>query len=700
MTIEFDPINFEVKPALFVLDNWQTHDLLSMHHTNFYSPRFIVNGWNVIDRYVPHDLPWCNGWAEKAYAFAEEISVERHVNFGNVSAPAGVLLHTAFGENLEALTVAPPIVSNPQPFPLEEPEEIELIIEPNKTLYLTWLTISKETSIPVDAPNDKLPGKTGVNSQASLRIFERRSFSVSNPTDEEKEYIFTVPIDMANFSLVITNGKLKEEESNDFLYSAMSSRLAAWVESFDINLTTIVGARFGMLVPIPRQGADGRLLEVKFAQRNSAFHYAGLLFANNNPWGQVLELEDLGFPPLLKPEYGSIAEKPMPKQVDVNRNKPIAYTTANIANPIPLPKYPDASYPPSKSLALHPGTGYALFLGPMDLHSITYTPLDSYDSQQDTVSFDEIVEFLESELESESSYLEEIMMTDSPRIKEIHAALEADRYGVHPSDPEKKRFNNLGRYLETLAYATGIAFNEDGKNIPQPESNWVDADYIATINANQSLRNGQFAVREVNDAYGQRMVCDALFEVRARQVTTTTDEQGNLQVASTSPGGAMRVPHIGGIFDTIQDDLTKYWGGGDLMVPKIDGTGIVYYDSIGECLADCLYMLGSHSKSINELQNQSIKSVFLLQEILRALGLPCHVAAVKGVSPSALGEEGGVMPCPELDEKSPTLASLIGLVLINLSRVVGASIAFREDNSAPSPEPGAEPDPDVGGASA
>lgn len=292
------------------------------------------------------------------------------------------------------------------------------------------------------------------------------------------------------------------------------------------------------------------------------------------------------------------------------------------------------------------------------------------------------------------------IMPDSIRIKEIHAALEADRYGVHPGNPDKKRFNNLGRYLETLAYATGIAFNEDGKNIPQPESNWVDADYIQTINANQSLRNGQFAVREVNDAYGQRMVCDALFEVRARQITTTTDEQGNLQVASTSPGGAMRVPHIGGIFDTIQDDLTKYWGGGDIMVPKVDGTGIVYYDSMGECLADCLYMLGSHSKSINELQNQSIKSVFLLQEILRALGLPCHVAAVQGVSPSAPGGEGGVMPCPELDEKSPTLASLIGLVLINLSRVVGASIAFREDDSAPPPPPGADPDPGVGGASA
>ncbi|AIE73866.1 MULTISPECIES: hypothetical protein [unclassified Synechocystis] len=284
------------------------------------------------------------------------------------------------------------------------------------------------------------------------------------------------------------------------------------------------------------------------------------------------------------------------------------------------------------------------------------------------------------------------IMPDSQRIKEIHAALEADRYGVHPSDPQKKRFNNLGRYLETLAYATGIAFNADGKNIPQPESNWVDADYIKTINANQSLRNGQFAVREVTDAYGQRMVCDALFEVRARQVSTTTDSDGNLQIAETSPGGAMRVPHIGGIFDTIADDLTKFWGGGDIMVPKVDGTGVVYYDSMGECLADCLYMLGSHSKSINELQNQSIKTVFLLQEIFRALGLPCHVATVKG--------EGGVMPCPELDEKSPTLTSLLGLVLINLSRVVGASIAFREDNFAPPPPSGPDPDPGVGGVSA
>lgn len=697
MTIEFDPIEFDVKPALFILDNWQTHDLLSMHHTNFNPTHFITNGWNVIDRYVPYELPWCQEWSIKAYNFAKVVCSNRNTNLipNDWSSQLTVTFYNLVLVPDEGLAPLPAI--SPIPFPLNEPEKIELIIEPNKTLYLTWLVVSKEVSIPADRNSDKLVrNSTTSNYSASIKIFERQRLSIPNGVDEETEFTFKVPPGMANFSLVITNGRLKEEnETNDYLYDVMDARLQAWLGALDISYLTIDSLRINLLNPTSQFSANGTLEAIGYGQRSPNLHYAGLLFANNNPWGEVDEVDDLGFSPLFKPSISEPGiEKPMPKVVDVNRNLDIVFADG-VMTSIFLYKSGDTFYPPSASVT----TEYLDDEQQQprnDIYQLSFSFINEFNSEQETATFEEIVEFLESQ----PQYLEELSMVDSPRIKEIHAALEADRYGVHPKDPEKQRLNNLGRYLETLAYAMGIAFNEDGKNIPQPESNWVDADYIQTINANQSLRNGQFAVREVNDAYGQRMVCDALFEVRAKQVNTTTDEDGKLQVASTQPGGAMRVPHIFGILDTIQDDLTKYWGGGDIMVPKVDGTGVVYYDSMGECLADTLYMLGSHSKSINELQNQSIKTVFLLQEILRALGLPCHVATVKGVSPSAPGGEGGVIPCPELDEKSPTLASLMGLILINLSRVVGASIAFREDDSAPPPPPGPDSDPDLGGVSA
>ena len=64
------------------------------------------------------------------------------------------------------------------------------------------------------------------------------------------------------------------------------------------------------------------------------------------------------------------------------------------------------------------------------------------------------------------------IMPDSIRIKEIHAALEADKYGVHPSATEEnplKRLNNLGRLIEAASYVLGVNFNEDGLNRPYPE---------------------------------------------------------------------------------------------------------------------------------------------------------------------------------------------------------------------------------------
>jgi hypothetical protein len=37
------------------------------------------------------------------------------------------------------------------------------------------------------------------------------------------------------------------------------------------------------------------------------------------------------------------------------------------------------------------------------------------------------------------------------------------------------------------------------------------------------------------------------------------------------------------------------------------------------------------------------------------------------------------MAVPEIDPKSPTLTSLLGIVLLNLQRVVGATVGFREE---------------------
>lgn len=273
------------------------------------------------------------------------------------------------------------------------------------------------------------------------------------------------------------------------------------------------------------------------------------------------------------------------------------------------------------------------------------------------------------------------IMPDSIRIKEIHAALEADKYGVHPDSTEeapKKRLNNLGRLVESAAYVLGVNFNEDGKNIPYPEPRLFSPEKIEEVNENKLLKNAQFAVAEMNGGLDS----SGLYEVRSALMTSGRKSDNVIDLRPH----AIKVHNLPQLIDAMADDNSKMLGGGSsaaFQVPSADGWRAAEYEGISQAVADALYMLSVHSKNINELQNQSIKTVYMLQQILKGLGLPTHIEKIEGVS-GVTDSEGefltGYMPVPEIDPKSPTITSLLGIVLLNLQRVVGASVAVREQN--------------------
>jgi hypothetical protein len=64
------------------------------------------------------------------------------------------------------------------------------------------------------------------------------------------------------------------------------------------------------------------------------------------------------------------------------------------------------------------------------------------------------------------------------------------------------------------------------------------------------------------------------------------------------------------------------------------------------------------------------------------MGVPCYVEKINGVT-GVFDDEGNEVPgflaVPGLDKKSPTLVGLLGIVLMNLQRVVGSSIGYRTD---------------------
>jgi hypothetical protein len=283
------------------------------------------------------------------------------------------------------------------------------------------------------------------------------------------------------------------------------------------------------------------------------------------------------------------------------------------------------------------------------------------------------------------------IMPDSKRLMEIHTALEAERFATHPDSTEespKATARTLAKLMEASSYVLGVNFDEDGKNIAYEPPGYIEQDYLPTLNNNKSLRNAQFAIRQ--DEAG-RVVTDSLYSVR--RATVTQGRKGS----QVKPSGAMRVNSLPQFLDVIMDELEGFFGGNDIQVPSANGVDYAVYDNFNEALADALYMLSVQSKNVNELQNQAIKSIWLTQELLKGLGLPSHVHKIPGVNypPSDPSKEyfQGQIAVAELDQDGPTLTGLLGLILLNLSRVVAGTIDWRDDATAPTATPLNSPPP-------
>ncbi|NJO93412.1 MAG: hypothetical protein HC820_01800 [Hydrococcus sp. RM1_1_31] len=105
-----------------------------------------------------------------------------------------------------------------------------------------------------------------------------------------------------------------------------------------------------------------------------------------------------------------------------------------------------------------------------ELYPITYYPY--LVGARDNVSSEFALAFYDTKKQLELSQETE-SMPDSIRIKEIHEALQAEKFCKDDDNPQERRVANLGYYIERIARVLGISVNSNGTIRSIRQSKWL-----------------------------------------------------------------------------------------------------------------------------------------------------------------------------------------------------------------------------------
>jgi hypothetical protein len=277
--IKDDVINYEIKPALYALDNDQTHDFMMVDGSkvdsniksafNGLDEHFPVLGhvW-VIDRFTPDNHNWCDEWTSKFYPLLKEISrtwlVENDeyngVNYGFEQK------HPSFPNTLSLG---------------EFPSKLKIKIPKEKTVILTWLE---------KQDGNKVKGITNDVSiwEKSFKIFESRDKERIEEIDCSKWLMNSCVITGDSYELM--NGSY-----DLILYSKLDetiSRIELRLNIPQIQVLTGIKITVDSYFTLGNVGlGDGNLWQeyVKidtplFQVVPESYYFCSLVKANNNIW--------------------------------------------------------------------------------------------------------------------------------------------------------------------------------------------------------------------------------------------------------------------------------------------------------------------------------------------------------------------------------------------------------------------------------
>jgi hypothetical protein len=263
------------------------------------------------------------------------------------------------------------------------------------------------------------------------------------------------------------------------------------------------------------------------------------------------------------------------------------------------------------------------------------------------------------------------IMPDSLRVKEIHAALQADKYANDDFDAQKARVANLGWLIDKMSNVLGLHFASDGEMLKvRATEHKKDGDTIP-----EQWQIGQWGKNNwiAKKSTGQNVAVNGVgyaYEVRSNGFTT---DKFTGQPTAIEEGGWVLCNSLIQLLETKFDDDDRAFGlqnAGANVIPRSDRTGYLSYEGMHGLLVEIAYMLSSMSGNITRSEVLNMKSVAILQEILGAQGLPVTLKTI----PAKIAGQDMSIPYPGFEAGSPSLVDFFFWILSNLGPLVASQL--------------------------
>lgn len=275
-------------------------------------------------------------------------------------------------------------------------------------------------------------------------------------------------------------------------------------------------------------------------------------------------------------------------------------------------------------------------------------------------------------------YQDNDFMPDSVLVKEIHAALQADKYAHQDNNQQFDRIANLGYYIERIARVLAISVDPDGSIRSIRQRHFADSGDtipagwpIGQWGRNQGGSDkGQLGGNETEDRDG------ITYPVISNRFTI--DPYTGVPDKVTE-GGYVLCENLIQYLETFKDDLDKALGlqySGANAFPLVQGKGFVAYEGLSVLVQENAYMLSQLSKTISSCQISSLIIQGIVIELMKQQGLP---TTIKELKVNIGNGETVFVPYPAFTEDAPSNFDHFLTILMNLSPLLGGKLNIRKD---------------------